>query len=287
MVRQNWSTQTVCTRPKRRLTAPHGWTLSAIIEALGQHQTYVEPFCGSAAVLFAKKPAKAEIVNDLNADLVHLARMVQSEAHAVELYARCSRTLLHEHEFRECCQVIRTTPAPLELSVERAWQYLVCSWQGMNGVAGIVRHKGGFCVRWSPSGGSASIRWQSVTESIPAWFERLRGVTILSRDAFDVIDGLTDAEGTAIYADPPYLTKKEKYLHDFEPEDHLRLATALRRFTKTRVVVSYYEHEKLKDLYPGWTKINCSAVKNMSNTGKVASVAPEVLLVNYVDLRLF
>ncbi len=54
------------------------------------------------------------------------------------------------------------------------------------------------------------------------------------------------------------------------------------RFKRARVVVSYYDHPRLADLYPAdrWTKIDCSTGKNTSNANGGASVAPEVLLVN-------
>ncbi|KKK49764.1 hypothetical protein LCGC14_3131740, partial [marine sediment metagenome] len=37
---------------------------STIVEVLGGHKTYWEPFCGSLAVLFGKPPCEMETVND-------------------------------------------------------------------------------------------------------------------------------------------------------------------------------------------------------------------------------
>jgi len=44
-----------------------------IVELLGKHRVYWEPFCGSMAVLMAKLPCVMETVNDLHADLINLA----------------------------------------------------------------------------------------------------------------------------------------------------------------------------------------------------------------------
>ena len=43
--------------------------LKYILPLIPKHKVYTESFCGGAAVLFAKLPAEAEIINDLNMDL--------------------------------------------------------------------------------------------------------------------------------------------------------------------------------------------------------------------------
>lgn len=88
----------------------------------------------------------------------------------------------------------------------------------------------------------------------------------------------------SVHVDPPYIVKGAKYVHDFVPEDHSRLADLLSRFKKTRVVVSYYEHPDLERLYPGWTKRYLDVTKSLVNQGRRgkggAVKAPEVLLMN-------
>jgi DNA adenine methylase len=159
---------------------------------------------------------------------------------------------------------------------------------GRNGVAGTQGYNQCFCVRYTKNGGHAATRFRSCVESIPAWHQRLRAVTILNRDAMvDLIPQIEDAAGTVIYVDPPYLVKGARYVHDFDGIAHHHLATALNRFEQTRVIVSYYEHPKLSELYPGprWTKINCPTTKSMVSSGQrgqtgQVQIAPEVLLIN-------
>ena len=98
-----------------------------------------------------------------------------------------------------------------------------------------------------------------------------------------MLDRIEDKQHTAVYVDPPYFIKNGKYKHDFEPADHERLAAALHRFQKTRVVLSYYEHPKLDELYPAWPKIKIDVAKatshqNKRGTNKTRAV--EVLLCN-------
>lgn len=262
----------------------------AITEQLGKHRVYWEPFCGSCAVLFAKDRCIYETVNDLHKDLINLALVVQNKPAAEDLYSRVNRTLFHEDMLpiaKERLQAELFEMDGFHCDVERAYWYLVFSWMGLNGISGTpLSHTGTFAVRYSGNGGNGATRWASVCDSIPDWHQRLIGVQIISRDAFEVLERLDDASGTAIYVDPPYITKGAKYVHDFKREDHDRLATLLSRFIDARVVTSYYDHPALENLYMarGWTKIVCNVAKSMVNSGKRdqkgRTEAPEILLVN-------
>lgn len=260
-----------------------------IVQEFGPHRAFWEPFCGSLAILFAKDPATMETVNDLNGDLVNLARVVQDDALSVKLFERLFRTACGEDIHRvaaERCKSRGRIPAGEDPDLERAFDYFVCSWNGRNGVAGTMSYNQGFCRRFTKNGGHAAKRFASAVESIPDWWERLRLVTILNDDAFELLPRIEDAEGVVIYCDPPYLEKGSKYVHDFEGNDHARLAEQLARFKRTRVVVSYYDHPRLAELYPSkrWTKRRLKATKALVNQGmrdKGGSVeAPEVLLIN-------
>jgi len=72
-----------------------------IIQLLGKHRVYWEPFCGSCAVLLAKEPCMMETVCDLHGDLINLARVLQKEDTAIELYKRVERTLMCEQLHKE------------------------------------------------------------------------------------------------------------------------------------------------------------------------------------------
>lgn len=260
-----------------------------IIRQLGEHRAYWEPFCGSCSVLLGKPPVTYESVNDLHEDLYNLALVVKDESTAKDLYARTSRVLFHEKLCKRAKQEIVKPfdPEPAG-DVERAYWYLVFSWFHLNGIAGTpTAHTGTFCVRYSSKGGNGATRWRSVIESIPDWHERLRNVQILCRDAFNLIPEIDDAAGTSIYVDPPYFKKGAKYVHDFTADEHVTLAQQLGRFEQTRVVVSYYDHPLLADLYPGWSKLDSSylrVAKSMVNSGmrdeNGRTEAPEVLLIN-------
>jgi len=265
-----------------------------IVEALGPHKSYFEPFCGSMAVLFAKEPCEMETVNDLHADLINLARVVSDEELGFKLYDKLARTLYCEQLFRDAKERWLSAP-PLNGSpdIERAYDYFVASWMGLNGVSGTERYNYQFALRWCRGGGQGARRWQSVISSMPAWHKRLRNVVIINRDAFIVIDNIKDDSDTAVYIDPPYFDKSDKYVHDFKNSDHTRLAGALGRFRKAKVVVSYYDCEQVRTLYEGWGIISCcKSYASLRNATRGPKKKPrkeqtEILLVKNTKEGLF
>ncbi len=275
-----------------------------IVEIIGKHKAYWEPFCGSMAVLMRKPVCDIETVNDLNGDLINLAKVVQHKDLAFELYDKLSRTLCAERFFLESKE--RWTSAPTEAllaegeeadpDIDRAYDFFVASWMGINGVSGTKRCNYQFALRWCVGGGQGAKRWANVVSSIPAWHKRLANTMIVQKDAFWLLENIKDEAGTVIYCDPPYFTKSNKYVYDFENEDHTKLAELLNRFKKTKVIVSYYDDPKLQELYAGWDRpyVGRDRFQMMRNATKTSkkSTAPvkqkkqtEVLLVNHVTKR--
>ena len=215
---------------------------SRIVEALGPHSAYWEPFCGSMAVLMAKPPCRSETVNDLHGDLINLARVVRDRHYGPKLYRMLRRTLIHEGLFSEAESEIHGNTIEVgeaddaRQDLDRAYMFFLSIWLGRNGLAGTTDGNCGrsFCVRYTANGGSSSTRFNSAVSSVPAWRKRLRNVTIIRRDAFAILERIDDTESTAIYCDPPYIEKTCEYIYDFASADHQRLATALARFRHAR-----------------------------------------------------
>ena len=257
-----------------------------IIGEIGDHRAYVEPFCGSMAVLLSKPQVTIEVVNDLHADLINLARVLKSRSLAPAFYRRVRRWSLYKGVIDDAKSVLRDGTHD---DVDRATAYFAMSWLGLNGYSGTDKElvNVNTAVRYSLlSGGDPVTRFQSACKSCWAFSKRLRDVDIRSGDAIELIDRLADAPKQVIYCDPPYIKKGAKYLHDFDWLAHRRLAKALDRFEKTRVIVSYYDHPDLAALYPApkWTKREVFTTKALVSQGKRDSthsaVAPEVLLIN-------
>ncbi len=268
---------------------------SKIIEQLGVHRAYWEPFCGSMAVLMVKRPCEMETVNDLNGDLVNLAKVIQDGDSAWQLYDKLARTLYSEQLFKEAKERWTSTEYSNDIiDVDRAYNWFVASWMGINGFGGTKRFNYNFAMRWKVGGGQGTTRWQSVVGSLPAWHKRLRNVVIVQRDAFELLEKINDDSDTAIYCDPPYFEKSSKYVHDFSDDDHIKLSESLARFKRARVAVTYYDHPKLAGLYAGWRRIRLAkgntSLSNATNGKKevVKKQQTEILLVNSQEyLSLF
>lgn len=267
-----------------------------IVDMIGEHKAYWEPFCGSMAVLFSKPPCELETVNDLHGDLINLARVIRDGDLGFQLYEKLARTLYCENLFRESKERWMGLPQKFEADkpdIDRAYDYFIVSWMGINGVSGTERYNYQFALRWCIGGGQGARRWSSVIESMPAWHKRLRNVVIIQRDGFEVVENIKDENHTAIYCDPPYLDKSCKYLHDLEETDHERLANSLQRFKKAKVIVSYYDDPRLDNLYKGFEKILVKGSRqSLGNATRGEKKKPrreqkEIILLNFKSRNLF
>ncbi|ADG70082.1 D12 class N6 adenine-specific DNA methyltransferase (plasmid) [Planctopirus limnophila DSM 3776] len=265
--------QIVCWFGSKAALAPE------ILPEFGPHKAYFEPFAGGMAMLLRKPPCLRETVNDLHQDLTNLARVLAHPIDGAALYRRLSRMLCNEQLHRESRELLEQ---PFEPGLERAVHYFYVSWMGRMGSIGASTCNS-MAHGYKTSSNSCSRKLRAAVESINAWRKRLRDVTITNRDAFTLIDQLGDESGMLIYLDPPYIEKKGKYHFDLRPEDHGRLADAVKRFKKARVIVSYTDHPQLAQLYPPdrWTK---RVLVHKSQTNKLAKRGivkpPEVLLIN-------
>jgi hypothetical protein len=146
-----------------------------IASLLPPHRIYVEPFAGSAAVLFAKKPAVHEVINDVNGDIVTFFRMLRD--HPEDLARACSLTPYARDEFAAA-----ELDCPLS-DLERARRWWVVVNQGFN-KSGRARNG------WSSSVECQNGEAKTVQNRIAhltAVAHRLGSVTIDNRDAVDII----------------------------------------------------------------------------------------------------
>lgn len=260
-----------------------------IVHHIGKPRSYLAPFVGSCAVELAMpEPPRTGILNDLSGNLINLIRVVAHDEFGPDLFAGLQRVAFCEELYRDAVAWLVKHPCPNDeagagaagLNAIRAHNYFVAAWCGRNGLIGTTdEFRAGFCIRYTSNGGDPATRFAAAVNSVPDWWRILRAYTITRRDGIDLCERFEDAEGACVYADPPYLDKQGVYTHDFAADDHTRLAVALNRFKKTRVVLSYYANPRLAELYPGWRLVPVGVPKNLA-VRSGAAPAPEVLLIN-------
>lgn len=223
-------------------------TLAPTIAALlPDHEHYVEPYCGSLAVLLAKPPSTHETVNDLDHALMTFWRVLRDRP--ADLERVCALTPHSRAEHQAAYE-----PATDELeTARRVWVQLT------QGRAGIRRRTGWrhFC---KPTAGSRSGMPDYLTGYVariaPA-AARLAGASLECRPALDLITKYGAEPSALLYVDPPYLGSARvwgnTYVHELRTDgEHRDLAEALHA-CRAAVVLSGYPSDLYdRELYPDW-----------------------------------
>ena len=120
--------------------------------------------------------------------------------------------------------------------------------------------------------------------SKPDWVEHFNKITkVENMDFADVIKKY-DSESTYIYLDPPYWKTENYYSnHDFDREDHERLAKVLHD-VKGKFSLSYYDFELLHTWFPEskytWTMKEFAKAAS-AKKGVTQNMGQELLIMNY------
>lgn len=213
---------------KRRL-AKH------ILPQFPEHTCYVEPFCGAAALFFLKPISKAEVLNDVNGDLVNLYRVVQ---HHLEEFCRQFK---HALISRQIYRWLTITPEETLTDIQRAARFYYLQKLGFGGkVDG--RTFGTGATR------PPSLNLLRLEEDLSAAHLRLARVTIERLDWQKCITRY-DRPGTFFYLDPPYW-QTEGYGVPFEFDQYQVMAELLRSI-QGKAILSINDHPEIRGAFAG------------------------------------
>ncbi len=215
---------------------------------LPPHHSYVEPFFGSGALLFNKKPSDIETINDLDHDVINLFLCIQEEP---EKLAKLVMTTPYSREMYDSAFEFEDfiTEIKGEEPYRKALVFLMKCWQGH-----------GYKVGWKNDvhGREKSYalwNWYRLPEWIIEIAERLRKVQIENRPALEVIKRF-DYSDVFQYWDPPYLlgTRTGKqYKHEMSDVDHEELLKIALK-CKAKIMISGYESELYNNYLKEWEK---------------------------------
>jgi len=230
-------------------------TLAPVIaDLLPAHLHYVEPYCGSLAVLLAKPPAAMETVNDLDGHLMTFWRVLRDRQPEFERVCALTPHARAEHAASYDLDEID------ELEVaRRVWVQLT---QGRAG----TRRRTGWRHYIKPVGGTSMPSYLAgYLGRMQPVAERLHMVSLECMPALDLIAKYGAEPDVLLYVDPPYLgTTRSKssdgYSVDMRGEaEHRELAAALHA-ARAAVVISGYASDLYdRELYAGWDRHTMTA----------------------------
>lgn len=203
-----------------------------IIPLFPDHDCYVEPFCGAAALFFIKPPSKVEVLNDINGEIVNLYRIVKH--HLEELYKQFKWALTS----RQNWGWLQDTPVETLTDVQRAARFLYLQKLAFGGL--IEGQSFGTATTSRPR-----FNIFTLEQDLADAHYRLSSATIEHLDWTKIIEKY-DRPHTLFYLDPPYW-ETEGYGVDFGWEQYEKIAR-LAGEIEGQMVISINAHPAIDKL---------------------------------------
>lgn len=244
-----------------------------LISKFPDHDTYVEVFGGTAAVLLRKNPSKIEVYNDANENLTNLFEVIRSDV----------KVFIEQYDFLTHNEVLHRRfkgeefpkDKPLEWAI-RYWYLLVNSFNGQVDSS----------FNWtSHNTNKNTLSFKNKKKKLLMVANRFKNVQVRNRDFQEIIE-CYDSPRTLFYVDPPYYGKEYYYNHSagelFNIDDHKRLQDCLGKI-KGKCLVSYYQTDEIGELYKEWERDTYRAMRHsLSHEAKA-----DENIQNYVDEYLY
>lgn len=224
--------------------------------------SYIEPFGGSAAILFAKnKYAPLEVYNDIDSLLVNLFRIVKYHKNA--LIEEMAGLFASREQFQEYMMF------PGETDIQKAARFLFT----------VTRSFGGLRDAFGTKTVSGVTSAQNLLERIPDITRRLDKV-IIENLTFERVFEIYDREKAFFYCDPPYTIGHGYSTVSTAKFNHQLLADILKQI-KARFCLSYDDTEKVRNLYKDFNIIELTRKTTPATYQAIHKNFKELLITNY------
>ena len=242
-----------------------------ILGMIPKHVIYCEPFCGGAAIFFAKRPSRVEIINDTNGEIINFYEVLKRDFPALEREIAIS---LHSHKQHRHARVIYENPDMFD-RIKRAWAVWMvanCSYGcKLNGSYGydrtgttgkkLTNKRAGFNIDYAI---------------------RLQRVEIECCDALRII-GSRDTPDTFFYLDPPYVGTDQGHYDGYTQMDFDALLETLKGI-RGKFLLSSFHNESLAEFTRknGWNTVEIRLSSPMTHGhDRPPKAKVEVLTSNY------
>jgi DNA adenine methylase len=244
-----------------------------IIDHLPEHNTFVEVFGGSAAVLVHKPESINEVYNDIDDDLVEFFQVLRDRREELLDWLQhtpYSRTLYNE--FADAYHEGERADDPV-VRAGRLW-YLVQA-----GFNGDLTKRNSFSTSTSARGypcDSQARNYHRSRERLEQFAERFQAVTVECLDWREVIERY-DSDTTVFYVDPPYPAVRSEGYYPNHDIDHSALIEQLAEI-EGEAVISYGELPEYPD---SWTLREKTVTSTLSRANGEDKDCPERLLLTF------
>lgn len=229
------------------------------------HECYVEPFCGAAALFFLKEPAKTEVLNDINGDLVNLYRVVQ---HHLEEFVRQFKFALVS---RQSWQWLQSTPPETMTDIQRAARFFYLQKLCFGGKV----ESRSFGIRTS---GGPRLNLLRIEEDLSQAHLRLSRTAIENLPWADCVTRY-DRPHTLFYCDPPYWGT-EGYGVPFGLDQYDRMAD-LARSISGRMVISVNDCPEMRAAFKGLPMSGVDIKYSLADPSQTGAKSRELIIRNW------
>lgn len=242
-----------------------------ILPLIPAHTLYCEPFCGGAAIFFAKPPSEVEVINDTNRELINFYWIIQQDFPSLE---KLVRSTLHSRSLYNDALVVYENPHMFD-ATKRAWAIWVLAAMGFASILG-----GAF--GYDKVKATTSKRISAKRENFGIELaDRLQNVQVECTDALRIIRS-RDTKASFFYCDPPYFNSDCGHYDGYTLEDFELLLKTLSAIDGKFLLSSYPSPilKKYTQQFGWYTKTFKQRVTVSVKNGK-PKYKTEVLTANY------